>query len=79
MLPAKRKKEVEALLQSSSLFLNKICSVKQTVAHEPFRLLLAGSFTKIEEPEISILSIRDQDNQYTREFITLLREYYLHL
>lgn len=80
LLPYKRIREIERLLKTKQLSLIKKTIVKQSVQHQPFRLMLAGTITKknvpIEENEISIWN---DSRQYTPEFIALLKDYYLYL
>jgi tRNA1Val (adenine37-N6)-methyltransferase len=52
--------------------------VKQTSKHNYFRsmLLFGSTKAKIKEGEIII---REEDEQYSEAFITLLKDYYLNL
>ena len=79
LLPYKRKKEIESLLQKNSLHPTKIVSVRQSVNHEFFRLMLEGSLFNDYEAEVSEISITESDGQYTPEFVKLLKDYYLYL
>lgn len=79
LVPYKRKKEVEALLQKDSLHPTKIVSVRQSVDHDHFRLMIEGSLFKDYEAEESEISITERDGQYTTEFVKLLIDYYLYL
>ncbi|HUC82458.1 MAG TPA: methyltransferase [Flavisolibacter sp.] len=78
LLPAKREEEVEQLLNNQGLFINKKIVVRQTTQHQPFRLIIKGgkmkAATVVEE-----MAIKGEDNQYTPEFIALLKDYYLYL
>ena len=78
MLPAKRWKEAEELLEKQKLFANKIVFIKQTPEHIPFRVLLQGSKTG-GELIAEELTICDAERKYTTIFRGLLKDYYLHL
>ncbi len=80
LLPYKRIVEIEQLLKKQQFFLINKTHVRQSVLHQPFRLMLIGTRKKTEFPvnETSI-SIWDESRQYTPEFIGLLKEYYLYL
>lgn len=78
LLPYKRLAEAEQVLQQSQLFIDKMVIVKQSVLHSPFRVMLRGSKQK-KVRENSELSIWDEQQQYTDEFIHLLKDYYLYL
>ncbi|HYO21732.1 MAG TPA: methyltransferase, partial [Flavisolibacter sp.] len=79
LLPAKRMNDLRTLLKGSSLDLHKIARVKQTTHHLPFRLMVQGG-AKRNEPVIEEeITIKDNFHQYTRQFVSLLKDYYLHL
>lgn len=78
LLPYKRKTEAEQLLEKQNLFVNKKMIVSQTTAHAPFRLMIKGGHLKATEEEIK-LAITDGSKQYTKEFVELLKDYYLYL
>ena len=78
LLPYKRKAAIEKLLQQAGFFLEKEVTVKPSVKHLPFRLLLKGR--KLPTTCITeTLCIYNEEKQYTHEFMTLLRDYYLYL
>ncbi|NTS43485.1 methyltransferase [Flavisolibacter sp. BT320] len=79
LLPAKRKEEINDLLQKQHLFVEKLVLVQQTVNHAPFRLLLQGGSQPVKETSEELLSIKDNENAYTKDFIDLLKPYYLYL
>jgi tRNA1Val (adenine37-N6)-methyltransferase len=78
LLPFKRKSEAEKILRREKLFIQKAVIVSQSVKHSPFRLMIKAGHTQmqIEEKHISITGL---DQQYTPEFISLLKDYYLYL
>lgn len=79
LLPAKREKEAETLLQSHGLYTQQKVLVQQTLKHQPFRMMIQGRRQKVERVSEERMSIRDEKDQYTPEFISLLKDYYLYL
>ncbi|MCU7550332.1 methyltransferase [Chitinophagaceae bacterium LB-8] len=80
LLPYKRIAEIEQLLKRQQLFLINKMVVRQSVHHQPFRLMLMGTNKKTDIPvDEKIISIWDENRQYTTDFISLLKEYYLYL
>jgi tRNA1Val (adenine37-N6)-methyltransferase len=79
LLPYKRKKEIEFLFEKNNLFFTKKLSVRQSVNHDYFRLMAAGSLFNDFIAEEDEISIRNEAGDYTPEFITLLKDYYLYL
>ncbi|MCW3072938.1 MAG: methyltransferase [Flaviaesturariibacter sp.] len=78
LLPAKRAPEAESLLVGNKLFINKKVWVKNTASAQPFRLMIKGGSK--EMPVVaSDLIIKTSNNIYTPDFISLLKDYYLHL
>jgi tRNA1Val (adenine37-N6)-methyltransferase len=78
LLPFKRNNEIEKDIAGNSLYINEKVLVRQSVTHGYFRIMLSGSFIQTEVITKEI-SIRDESQQYTNEFIALLRDYYLYL
>ena len=80
LLPYKRNEEIKKLFKDQQLHISKMIFVRQSVKHEYFRIFIKGSLNAEEkETEFNELSIRDDKQQYTNEFVTLLKDYYLHL
>lgn len=79
LLPAKREREMELLLQQQGLFLQQKVLVQQTLKHQPFRLMIQGRLQKVERVTEQWLSIRNERDEYTPECISLLKDYYLYL
>jgi tRNA1Val (adenine37-N6)-methyltransferase len=88
LMPAYRKAEVISTANEHGYFIEQVVMVKQTPLHEPFRMmleLLSGDKTHIpigERPNDGAeetLTIRQSNNEYSDEFISLLKEYYLYL
>jgi tRNA1Val (adenine37-N6)-methyltransferase len=80
LLPYKRNDEIKKLFKDQQLHVSKMILVRQSVKHDYFRIFIKGSLnTEEKETEFDELSIWDEKQQYTNEFITLLKDYYLHL
>lgn len=79
LLPFKREKEIEKLLADEKFFVQEKIIVKQSVHHQPFRLMIKASVQKPVQTSASELSIWNEHQQYTKEFIELLKDYYLYL
>lgn len=77
--PYKRKKILENLLPQYGLFSIKMIFVRQSVMHDYFRIMIAGSLQKPNEIISAELSITNEQKQYTAGFVQLLKDYYLHL
>jgi tRNA1Val (adenine37-N6)-methyltransferase len=78
LLPFKRKSNAEKLLSKEKLFIQETTIVSQSVKHSPFRLMIKAGHMQIQGEEKQI-SITGPDQQYTPEFISLLKDYYLYL
>jgi len=78
LLPYKRKEEIIRLFEKYGLQLSVIVAVRQSTRHSFFRLMIGGSLQETVTHEAE-MSIRDENDQYTPEFIRLLQDYYLHL
>jgi tRNA1Val (adenine37-N6)-methyltransferase len=79
LLPYKRRQEVEMLLPQNGLYPTKIVTVKPSTLHAPFRLMIEGGLDAGTAPRSSQLCIRDEVQEYTTEFVELLKDYYLYL
>lgn len=81
LLPYKRNEEVKKLFTGLRLPVQQVTLVKQSVRHDYFRMVLEG---KPETGEQTVtmtgeISIKDDKDLYTPEFVRLLKDYYLHL
>lgn len=79
LLPYKRHNEIMKLFNQKNIFIAKKILVRQTEQHDYFRIMIAAQFIPITETIASELSIRNKRNEYTKEFTTLLKDYYLYL
>ena len=72
--------ETEKLIYSNGLSIIHKTLVKQSVRHDYFRIMIAGSHAmNKKEMTLDELAIRNDKEQYTEEFTALLKDYYLHL
>ncbi len=78
LLPYHREKYFESLAEENNLFVNEKLLIKQTPSHNFFRviMLLSNSNTALTTKE---LTIKNNEGNYTNEFISLLKDYYLKL
>jgi tRNA1Val (adenine37-N6)-methyltransferase len=79
LLPYKRKNEIDSLFRKYQLYSSKKISVRQSTRHDYFRVLIEGKLDEQSSPIEYDLSICDDAGNYTLEFVTLLKDYYLYL
>lgn len=80
MLPFKRMEEVMNELREAKLGVMQYCVVRQSPAHQPFRILIYGGVGVSGREAIKTeMTIRGDGDVYSQAFIELLRPYYLHL
>lgn len=79
LLPYKRKEDLYQLAKACGLHILHQCNVRNSPRHPLFRLMAVLSQTPSIDKQEELLSIRDQENNYTQEFIQLLHPYYLNL
>jgi len=80
LLPYKRNDEIKRLFKDHQLHISKLLLVRQSVKHDYFRIFLKGNLNAVQkETEFDEMSIWDERQQYTKEFVSLLKEYYLHI
>lgn len=82
LLPFKRQAEIQPLLLQNNLKITHTTLVRQSTQHHYFRIMLEGTFFSncyLTEATIAEISICDDTKQYTKEFISLLKDYYLNL
>lgn len=78
LLPAKREIGLNPFLKQNNLYLQKKLGVKQTPNHQPFRIMIQG-LKKQSELIVHQLTIKNIEQAYTPEFVSLLKDYYLYL
>jgi tRNA1Val (adenine37-N6)-methyltransferase len=82
LMPFKRIKETELLLKNSNFCITDTVLVRESIQHNFFRALIAGKLNDNTEEENyarNELTIRNDQEHYTQEFINLLEVYYLYL
>ena len=79
LLPYKRIKEIQSLFSHLQLFAIKTVMVKQTIHHTPFRCMIMGQVNSKNQAQESTLVIKNAEDQYTPEFVALLKDYYLYI
>ena len=81
LLPYKRNAEVKEMLTVHDFAIQRMTFVRQSVNHDYFRIMLSGKFKAANsvETEINEIAIRDNQDNYTPLFVSLLKDYYLHL
>lgn len=81
LLPFKRDEEIRNLVYQNEMQLKLITLVRQSVHHDFFRIMIMGTNAEdgYTEAEFDELSIWDEHQQYTEEFVQLLKDYYLYL
>jgi len=80
LLPYKRYNEIREILFETNLSLTELTFIRQSTQHDYFRIILKGrSGSDDVETEINEISIWDDQQQYTKEFTELLKDYYLYL
>jgi len=81
LLPYKRNEEIKNLLLENNLAISNLLFVRQSVAHDYFRIMLAGKINPdgSNETRIEEIAIWNDKQQYTDAFKNLLKDYYLYL
>ncbi|NBO58652.1 MAG: methyltransferase domain-containing protein, partial [Chitinophagia bacterium] len=65
LVPAYRDKETTSIALKYGMYLKNKFFVKQSLRHDPFRIMYAFSKTKYSEKEIEEIVIKDNKDQYT--------------
>lgn len=81
LLPYKRNDEIRKLMQENELEITELTFVRQSVDHDFFRILLSGKLKgeTLTETKINEIAIKNQEQHYSPAFVSLLKDYYLHL
>jgi tRNA1Val (adenine37-N6)-methyltransferase len=79
LLPFKRINEIDQLLAENNLFVSEQVLVRQTINHQPIRVMVRGSLLYNTSSIKSEMIICDENNQYSSGFKNLLEDYYLYL
>ncbi|MBC7950066.1 MAG: methyltransferase [Chitinophagaceae bacterium] len=80
LLPNKRISEIEPLIFKNHLSIIQKTRVRQSVKHDYFRVMIRGSHKGNGEKQIeNEIAIKDEQQQYTPDFLELLKPFYLQL
>lgn len=81
LLPYKRNEEIRKLALEHQFELVQLTFVKQSVNHGYFRIMLCGKLPSEKKGETVIeeMAIKDNNDNYTPAFVSLLKDYYLYL
>lgn len=80
LLPYKRQPEIEKAFATTDITITHKVLVRQSTKHNFFRIMLGGiKGNPSASPVIEELAIRNDNDQYTAEFSSLLKDYYLNL
>ncbi len=81
LLPYKRNEEIRKLVFEHRFELSQLVLVRQSVNHGYFRIMLCGRLPseKKEETVLDEMAIKDNNDNYTPSFTSLLKDYYLYL
>ena len=81
LLPYKRNEEIRKLALEHQFELLQLTFVKQSVNHGYFRIMLCGKLPseKNRETFIDEMAIKDNNDNYSPAFVSLLKDYYLYL
>jgi tRNA1Val (adenine37-N6)-methyltransferase len=79
LLPYKRHEEIIKLFDEKKIFLTLKLLVRQSDEHDYFRFMIEGCFERCADTITVEQSIKNKSKEYTREFTTLLKDYYLYM
>jgi tRNA1Val (adenine37-N6)-methyltransferase len=78
ILPYQRMEEVEKLIAEKEMYIHTRLNVKHTQKHPYFRSFFILSNTNAST-KVNELSIKTDEAEYSEAFVSLLKDYYLHL
>jgi tRNA1Val (adenine37-N6)-methyltransferase len=79
LLPEQRAVYFENLAKANGFFLHKKLTMHQTTAHAPFRNICLFGYQKPVRSVEDSLIIKVEDGNYSEEFTSILKDYYLNL
>lgn len=80
MLPYKRIRDIRALFRQTELNVQHTAHVKQSPAHDHFRILIAGNKSAVSETKADEeIIIMTEEKKYSDRFVKYLKDYYLYL
>lgn len=79
LLPFKKNHGIERIFDTYNFSIVDKVLVRQSVNHDYFRIIISGKFKSVSDKStiINELAIRDDNSEYTNEFVQLLKNYYL--
>ena len=81
LMPFQRNEEIKDLFAGNDLSILQMVFVQQSTQHGYFRIMVKGTLGAEKPVEASFdeISVWDEKQQYTPEFINFLKDYYLYL
>lgn len=81
LLPYKRNEELDIAIKDNELTISHKLLVRQSTTHNYFRVVIKGEHLQEKQNNYATteIAIRNEKNEYSPEFIHLLKDYYLHL
>jgi len=79
LLPYKRQEEMIKLFDQKQIAVLQKILVRQTGDHTYFRMMIEGSLGRSANTITTGIAIKNKNNEYTAEFTTLLKDYYLYI
>lgn len=77
LLPYYRKEDAITLFQEQGFFPQATCDARQSASHSFFRTMLLFSTQPSHPVHEEVIVIKNADQHYSPEFVTLLKDYYL--
>jgi tRNA1Val (adenine37-N6)-methyltransferase len=77
LLPYRRAEKFESLANSYGFHLSEKLLIRQTPRHNFFRVIQHFTRFKVDPVQSHELSIQKEDGKYSKEFVELLKDYYL--
>ena len=79
LFPYKRHEEILKLFDQKEITITKKILIRQSDAHHYFRFMIEGSFETSTNILTNEIAIKNKNDEYTDEFTTLLKDYYLYM
>ena len=79
LLPFEEFKAFEKIANDHQLVLLKRTDIRSNEASEYFRTIGVFTFIAVQETTLQSLTIKDDNNEYTSDFVFLMKDYYLYL
>ncbi len=79
LLPSSRIEDFVTLLGKTNFGILQLTEVRHSIGHNLFRFMFVISRNVQQENAVTKMAIYDNNNQYTEDFKSLLKEYYLAL